>query len=296
MKKSMIATILGILLFVITLNLISAVLIVDVSSSPEEVAPGQIVEISIEIENIFDYDVKNLHVKLELGSESAPFAPYQSSSEKFIEELNDREEETFKFKLITLPETSTGIYKIRVNIDYEYEDENSTLMPSTKEELISIIVNSQPELKISSDESSVLILGEENSFSIKIINSGLSDVKFVYLTPINAKGIKFLSEKEQYIGDINSDDFDSIEYQVYLEDDASGTIILPVILKFKDATNKEFIESKNLILRTYSLKEAQDLGLIKKPNYTIYIVIGILVLGCIFYRIRKKKKLKVNRN
>ncbi|MBA7647727.1 hypothetical protein ES703_55506 [subsurface metagenome] len=291
--KSKILRIIFLFLLVGNLFMVSAVSIVDVSSSPEEVAPGQIVEISIEIENVFDYDVTNLNIRLDLIESS--FAPYQSSSEKFIDKLDDGDEETFKFKLITLPETSTGIYRIPVEIRYEYKNENSTLNSSTKDELISITVNSPPELKVSTIDS-ILVRGKENDFSIKIINSGLADVKFVYLKMNEVGGIKFLSEKEQYIGDINSDDFDSIEYRVYVDRDASGTITLPVILKFKDATNKEFIESKNLILKTYSLKDAQNLGLIKKPNYKIYVLIGALVLGYIFYRIRKKRKLKAVRN
>jgi len=273
------------LFFLLGNFLVSAISITGVSSSPEEVAPGQIVEISIEIENVFDYDVTNLNVRLDLIESS--FAPYQSSSEKFIDKLDYGDEETFKFKLITLPETSTGIYTIPVEISYKNDGENDSL----KQELISIIVNSPPELKVST-MNFVLVRGKENDFSIKIINSGLADVKFVYLRMNDVSGIKFLSEKEQYIGDINSDDFDSIEYRVYVDRDASGTITLPVILKFKDATNKEFIESKNLILKTYSLKDAQRLGLVKKPNYTLYIVIGILILGYIFYRILKKRKLK----
>ncbi len=162
---------------------------------------------------------------------------------------------------------------------------------SLKSELISVTVNSEPELKISLEDS-ILIKGKENVFSIKIINSGLADVKFVYLNVNDVKGIKFLSGKEQYVGDIDSDDFDSVEYKAHINEDASGTISLPVVLKFKDATNKEFTETKNLVLRTYSLKQAQDLGLVEKPNYIIYIVIGILVLGYIGYRIRKKSKLK----
>ncbi len=298
MKKNTTITALGILLFVITINLVSAVSIIDVSSSPEEVVPGEVVIVSIEIENIFEEKVYNLNVKLDLTNTN--FAPYQSSSEKFLDELRDGNEETFKFKLITLPEASTGIYTIPVEINYEYEDENSTfftLIPApTKDELISIIVNSPPELKVSLEEPAFLIKGAENIFSIRIINSGLSDVKFVYLTVKDVNGITFFSEKEQYIGDINSDDFDSVEYQVNVDGDASGTITLPIILKFKDATNKEFTESHNLILKTYSLKDAQDLGLVEKPNYTIYIGIGILVLGYIFYRIRKKKKLKAMRS
>ncbi len=282
----------SIFILLISLNFISAVSITDVSSSPQEVAPGEMVDIFIEIENIFEYDVYNLNVKLDLSEEDVPFAPYQSSSEKFLDELDDGDEEDFKFKLIVLPSTASGIYKIPVEISYENDEGNF----STKSELISITVNSEPELKVSLVDSEVLIKGKENTFSIKIINSGLADVKFVYLSVNDVGGIKFLSGKEQYIGDIDSDDFDSVEYRAYISESASGTISLPVVLKFKDATNKEFIESKNIVLKTYSLKDARDLGLIQKPSYTLYIVIGILVLGYIGYRWKKKRKLKKERS
>ena len=288
--KTKIFGIVFLFLLIGNLFMVSAVSITDVSNSPEEVVPGQVVEVFIEIENIFEDDITNLNVKLNL--ENVPFAPYQSSSEKFLDELKDGDEETFKFKLITLPETDTGIYKIPIEISYKDGEENDSL----KQELISITVNSKPELKVSLEDSAVLIKGRENVFSVKIVNSGLADVKFVYLTINDVNGIKFLSEKEQYIGDISSDDFDNIEYEVYVKADAPGIINLPIVLRFKDATNKELIESENVILKTYSLKEAQSLGLVQKPSYTIYIISGVLVLGYVFYRIRKKRKLKAMRS
>jgi hypothetical protein len=293
MESKMKPKMLGItLLFLLVGNLliVSAISIKDVSTSPEEVVPGEVVTVSIEIENIFEYDVANLNVKLDL--EDAPFAPYQSSSEKFLEDLDEGDEETFRFKLITLPETDTGIYKIPVKINYEYGDENDSL----KQELISVTVNSKPELKVSLEDSIVLIKGKENVFSVKIVNSGLADVKFVYLKANNVNGIKFLSEKEQYIGEINSDDFDNVEYKAHISAEASGTINLPIVLTFRDATNKEFTETQNVVLKIYSLQEAQKLGLIEKPNYTIYVLGGIVVLGYIFFRIKKKRKLKAARS
>lgn len=287
-KKTIILRVVFLSFIIGSLFLVSAVSITDVSSSPIEVAPGEIVEIIIKVENIFEYDVNNLNVKLDFSGETIPFAPYQSSSEKFLDELEEGDKEDFKFKLITLPETASGIYKIPVEITYEKEDGNS----STKNELISLIVNSEPELKISLDNSVLLIRGKENTLSIKLVNSGLVDVKFVYLTISNFGRIKILSEKVQYLGGIGSDDFDSLEYNVYIDEDASSSISLPIILKFKDATNKEFIETKSVILKTYSLKEAQELGLVKKPNYTIYFIIGVFIIWYIVYRIRKKKRLK----
>ncbi len=287
-------TIFMVCMIFLSLTFISAVSITDVSTSPAEVSPGEIIKVTLEVENIFDYDIYNLNVKLDLSGEDVPFAPYQSSSEKFLDELESDENEDFEFKLIVLPNTHTGIYKIPVEMSYSYEKGNNTL-PEEKTELISITVNSKPELKISLDDSVVLIRGKENIFSIKIINSGLSDVKFVYISINETTKLKIFSEKEQYIGDIDSDDFDSIKYNVYLEEDAPNSISLPVTLKFMDSTNREFSETKTLTLKTYSLKEARALGLAKKPNFILYVIILILIVGYIFYRILKKRRLKKDR-
>jgi len=284
MKTKIISLLLGILL-IANIFLASAVTIKDVKSYPSEVAPGEVFEISVKIENIHSYDVENINVKLDL--KDAPFAPYQSSPEKFLDELKSDDKEDFKFKLIALPDAASGIYKIPIQIVYEDNEYDE----QTKNGLISVIVNSEPELKVSFDEG-VLIKGRENVFSIKIINSGLADVKFVYIKANDVAGLNFVSEKEQYIGDIDSDDFDSVEYKVHINADASGTLSVPIILKFKDATNKEFTETKNVNLKIYSLKEARELGLVKKPTYTVYIIIGVLAVFYIGYRIRKKRKLK----
>ena len=278
----------------LSLSFVAAVSITDVSSSPTEVVPGETIDITIEIENIFDYDVTSLNVRLDLSDVDVPFAPYQSSSEKFLDELDEGDDDNFKFKLITLPETTTGIYKIPVEITYNYEDGNLTLQ-GKKQELISVTVNSEPELKVSLDDSVVLIKGKENIVVLKIINSGLSDIKFLYVTPSDVTGLKFISEKEQYIGDIDSDDFDNVEYKVIVNADAPNSITLLVTLNYMDATNKEFSETANLVLKTYSLKEAREIGLVDKPKIVSYLVAFVLILGYVIYRILKKRKLKKKR-
>ena len=110
----------------------------------------------------------------------------------------------------------------------------------------------------------------------------------------NVKGINIISEREQYVGDVASDDFDSMEYKLFIEKDARSTIVMPVTLRFKDATNKEFVETNALVLRIYSQREAQNLGLVEKPNFVWYFVIGFLILIYVLYRILKKRKRKLN--
>ncbi len=53
-------------LLIESMFLASAISITDVSSSPEQVSPGEIVDITIEIENIFEDDIQNLNIKLKL--------------------------------------------------------------------------------------------------------------------------------------------------------------------------------------------------------------------------------------
>jgi len=277
------------LMVLVSLSLISALSIKDVESMPQEIMPGEIAEVSIEIENTLGMDVTNVNVKLDLSD--VPFAPYQSSAERFIEEIEDEEDKTFNFRLIVLPTTDSGIYKIPVIISYHLE-ENET--EQSKEELISLIVNSDVELKVFFEDTA-LIRGRENTFSIKIVNSGLSGIKFAYLTVSNVAGVKFISEKEQYIGDLDSDDFDSVEYSAYINPSAASSIKLPITLKYRDSTNKEFEEKQEVTLKIYSLKEAQELGFVKKPKYTIFLAIGIVISMYIVYRIRKKRKLKAKK-
>ena len=285
MNKRTTLTIFTLTILLASMLLVSAISVTSVSSSPEEVVPGEIVEVSIEIENIFEEDMFNLNVKLDLSGD-VPFAPYQSSSEKFLDKLREGNKERFTFKLIVLPETSSGIYKIPVMIDYEDKYQNK----SSKAELISLIVNSKPELKVSLESSEVIIKDKENTFLVKVVNSGLADVKFLYIKVNDVSGLSFLSDKEPYLGDINSDDFDSAKFTAFVNENAANTINLIVTLVFKDATNKEFTETKTISLKTYSLKEAQNLGLVKKPNYVTYIVIVVLIIGFIIYRKLKKRK------
>lgn len=280
----------GILVMVMLAGVFSAVTIKSVSSSPAEIAPGKTSDITLKIENIFDDPVTNLNVKLDFSS--VPFAPYQSSSEKFLDELEDGDSETFTFRVIALPSASTGIYKIPVQISYA--GNNNTIL--TKQELISMTVNTLPKLTVSIDSTQPVIKGKENQISIKVVNSGLADVKFLYISAADSGGITFNSAREQYVGDVTSDDFDTIEFSVFANQNSLSMVSIPVTLKYLDSTNKEFTETKEIIIKTYSLEEAQALGLVGKPSYFGYIIVVLLAVAYWIYRILKKRRLKKQRS
>ena len=267
-------------------SLLSAVSLVNINNYPSQVSQGETVKISMGIKNTLSQDVSNVNIKLNL--ETVPFAPYESSSERFIDSIREGKIEYAEFNLIALPSASSGIYKIPVEINYEKDDGSL----ATKSELVSVTINSDAEIKVSIEDG-LLIRGRENTLNIKIVNSGLSDIKFTYLIINTMQGIQFLSNGEQYLGDINSNDFDNSEFKVYVSEDAPDLMFLQTTIKYKDATNQEFTEVKQIAVKSFSVKQAQELGLIAKPSYGIYFII-IILLGIYFIR-RFLKKRKKNR-
>ena len=123
----------------------------------------------------------------------------------------------------------------------------------------------------------------------------MSDAKFVELE-INKGKYNLLSEKKYYIGDIDSNDFESIKIETFFEKDSPNNINLPVSIIYKDELNKEYQDSFDLNLRVYSESEAIKLGLLENSNTVLY-VFGILLTGVIYFIYRRlKKKVKIIKN
>ncbi len=278
----------GILLAMLILPAVTALTIKNVYSTPNEVAPGKTVKITLTIENEVGEDLENIVVGLDL-SEVSEFAPYKSSTEKTIEEIDDEDTEDVKFELVALSNAKAGVYKIPVLISYIL-DENKT--PIEKTSYISLTINAKPELQL--DYEGELIKGKRNEINIKITNTGLTEVKFLGIEVKDVNGIRILSSKKVYLGDIESDDFDGATFDIFIESEAKNLINFPVQLNYRDATNKLYTEFVEIRLKTYTKKEAIELGLIKKSNAGLYagIIIAIVIIWFVYRKIKKRKKNK----
>ena len=275
----------GLFLVISLFSLASAVTIKSAVTSPSEIAPGEIAKITIEIENILSDDVQNVNVALDLSG-TVPIAPYQGSSEKSVDEIREGDDEKFTFNIIVLPEASPGIYKIPVKVSYMV---NGTL--GTKNGTIGVMVNSPARIKISVE--GYLIKGQEGTVDFRIVNDGLSDLKLVSVQTIQpVSGATINSPLYEYLGNIDSDDVETVELTIFARENSGSSILIPLKIIYKDTTNKDFTQEETLNVKVYSQEEAENLGLIEKQNYTLYIAIGIIVLLYIFYRIRKRMKRK----
>ena len=139
------------------------------------------------------------------------------------------------------------------------------------------------------NSESLLLENQKNEVEIVITNKGLARAKFLEIK-ISGAGFNVLSQDNIYIGDLDSDDFDSAKFEIFTKN--SGAIIIPVTLTYRDATNKIYSESEILQLKVYSKEEAIRLGLIQKNNTLIYVgvVLGLIIVWIIYRKIKKRRK------
>ena len=249
--------------------------------NPDEIAPGETSMIKLGIENNAQNDIIDVSVALDL--KEVPFAPFDSSSEFNIDKIRDGEIEYAEFEIIALNNAASGIYKIPVQISYE---ESGTI--KTKDSLISISVNSDPLIGVSVEDG-LLLKNQKNDISVRVVNKGLSDVKFLEVEIGSSTSYTLLSQKNIYIGDLDSDDFDSVDFTIYFKPNTLNTINLPVSITYKDALNEKYTEEFTIPLTVYSQERAIELGLLTQSNTQTYVVVIIvLIVAYIVYRKVKK--------
>jgi len=268
------------------ISMASALVIDSVIMDSKGISPGETADIEIGLKNNGDEDVSDVSVYLDL--KDIPFAPFDSSSEFGISEIREDKTKYAKFEIIALSNTKSQTYKIPVEIVYTEEE-----VVKTKNSLISINVNSEPVIGVLGEDD-LLIKGRESEVVIKIINKGLSDIRFLEVEVGSSSYFNLLSQKNVYVGDLDSDDFDSVDFNVFFKNSVAENFNFPVVLKYQDSFNNKYEKSFDVQLKVYSKNKAVELGLIEKSN-TGYYVWGVIVLIVSFFVYRwwrKRKRMK----
>ncbi|MAG10946.1 hypothetical protein CMI44_01395 [Candidatus Pacearchaeota archaeon] len=281
MKTQLPLSFITLIFVVLTLNFASA-LVVDAEYIV--LYPGEEGRIEIEVENNFDFDIEKISIALELSD--VPFVPI-SSSEKDIEDLDEDDEDTSTFRIRASTDITPGDYDIPYVVRYT-NAENSSIEQEEKNGSFGIRVSARTNIDFSV-ESKDNIVGQQGTISLKVINQGLGEVKFVSVQ-IFPNGYELLSADKIYIGNIDSDDSDFATFDVLF---GSPTPILSAKVEYKDFDNKAQTETIGLPVKVYTREKALELGLIKNANYVPYVIGGgILVLWYIVRKVKKRRRNK----
>ena len=259
----------------------------SIISNPDPIPPGKEASITLKIKNNADSLVRDIKIKLDMTTTEVPFAPVKSTTEKKLYQLDAGEDVTVTFNLIAEPDADGDIYKIPLLISYADE----TGIQYAREDVISLKVASNPNLLATIDSTDIYSKKKSGNIIIRIVNRGLTNLKLLTARLESNDDFEILSQEEVYIGNIDSDDYETLEFILDIKS-KEEIVILPLELTYMDATNKDFKQTKEVELRMFSKADAQKVGMVEEKSigFTIVFLIVAVGLGIYFWRRKKKKK------
>jgi len=260
----------------------------SIATSQEYFEPGRQNDVTISVKNMADSPMRSVSVSLSLEG-TTPFAPIGSGTEKRAYSIQPGQTQNFTFQLLTSPDTILGLYKISIAIEYIDEANNN----HTISDILGIVVNAKPEISVRIDSSAIKSAGSSGKITLKLVNLGIGDVRFLNLKFSDTPDLTIVSGNEQYIGQLSSDDYDTADINAYVARANEGIVEIPVTLDYSDAMGNSYEQNESVVLRIYSAAEQRRLGISsgKSPLWILLIVI-IIAVGIVFYRKRKRRSLK----
>ncbi len=271
------------LLFILILlgftNLSSSVILKSVNQLT--LSPGEEGDLDINVENILTDRVEDLSFSLIL--DKSPFISV-GGSEDSVNKINEGDEERFIFRIKAANDIKPGDYSIPYSIKYKINNEIQQ-----KGGTIGVSVIAETDLGFSVNLENPIV-GEKGKISIKIVNKGFANAKFVNVRII-PEGFTVLSDNEVYIGNIDSDDFDSASFDVLFN---KRNPELLAIVEYTDFDNKKITKDIQQEIIVYTPEEAIKNGIKKKSNMGLIIggIIVVLIVLIIIRQIRKALRRK----
>tara|TARA_Y100000310_G_scaffold164484_1_gene164262 strand:- start:3324 stop:3905 length:582 start_codon:yes stop_codon:yes gene_type:complete len=178
-----------------------------------------------------------------------------------------------------------GDYNVPYSLSYVDSEENFV----QKSGSIGIVVGAETELDFNF-ELERNVVGEQGQVSLRIINEGFGDIKFVSVR-IVPEGFTIIGTESEYIGTIDSDDFETATFDVLFDSDKARIL---AVINYKDFGNVEQIENVNRDLKVYSVEEGIELGIIERNNSFMYVILIVVIVGLwlVYRSVKKRRKLR----
>jgi LPXTG-motif cell wall-anchored protein len=196
-----------------------------------------------------------------------------TSGDTVISSLGGKAAEKVEIDIEIDPDASSGTSLVPVSLSY-YDETGSTEYADDKS--ISIPISGEAEFVIGVEDLENMYYGMTGTVVVSIANKGNGVARYMTLYAKSDYG-----EQEIYVGDLDPDDYDTIEVTQKIVDGA-GSYPLEITLEYKDIYNKEFTSSKTLTITPSSAP----------IRWTMIggAVFVLLIAGFWLYRKRKKKK------
>ena len=255
------------------------------------VEAGKSEKLIIEIENTNTITLNNVILSLGFETvENSALSTLNGASQKVISTLNPNEKKTIEFDILVSPDAESKPYLLPVNFDYE-----DTLGNSFNETVYgSVKVYSKPLPLVKLDAQDIYTKGK-GKFTLAVSNPGTSTVKGTQIEILPSEDYTIIGGNFQYVGDLNPDDFQTVQMNIYLNNAEKATLLTKIT--YLDSYNNKNEEIVEIPLKIYTTKELTDFGIeIPKTSTQSYVgyflTIVTLIIGFYVGRRYEKKKAK----
>jgi len=259
------------------------------NQDPDPVQQGDTVELRFKVENLGGETTDDIEIEI---LPKYPFSLYTGESSINIGKLRAGQ---------TGADSAIVIFKLKVDskavqgdneIELQVKSSGSLLYSYINNEfLVKVSDYTEPDLRVYIRENTVLLPNSKGTITIEVANVDITDVNFLQFTLMPGEDYQLLSSSGYvYMGDIDSDDTESEDFEIFVRDAKDGKIIIPVKLEYQDSTENKFVNEYSLEFNVYSSSELSKYGLVQK-GYWGYLLL-VVIIGIIAWYLWKKRKHK----
>ena len=272
----------------------------EINVGQDKIIPGTKTNIEFVLENLAENNLKDVTLTLEIlqsyvtstsvTTNELPFTPIGSGNSKTIKSLSSGESKEISFDLFTDATAESKVYKVPYTLTYS----DNSGANFTKEGIVGLIVEADPDISVNIDKTDIISAGSKGTIEIKFVNKGFSDIKFLDIRLDNGEQYTVLSNPEVYIGKLDSDDYETAEYELMIDENVEGDLVLPLMVEYRGANGKLFQKEVPLDLKLYSGEELKQRSNGKQSSGWMWAIIiaVVLIVGFYFYKKRKNSKKK----
>lgn len=236
---------------------------------------GKTQTLNIEIENKNPITLRNVEISLDLLSvDNRALSTLSGSNRKIINILKANEKKEITFEITANPDSMSKPYILPINIKFQDNLENKY----EKQILGSVKVYSTPFVLLRLESQEKYSQGR-GRFSFSISNPGTSAIKGMQVEFLESENYEIIDGKYQYIGDLNPDDFQTMQSNIFLYGNENTKI--KAKLTYLDSYNNKKEEIVELPIRLYSEEQLLQFGIKNQRSsnpLSTYILIGILLI------------------
>ena len=255
---------------------------------PPVTPPGEKTKLRIELRNYASSLLKDVKVSLDLsnaGTATIPFAPIGSTNEKVILYIEPLATVPLEFELLVDSDSASKAYRIPLILKYS----DSLNKNYSRSNIITIVVGDKPNLDVALERTDVYTSGSTGGVVLRLVNRGNPDIKFLNVKVLPSSNATVVGADEVYIGKLDSDDFSTAEFKIYVT--GKNSVKIPVQLEYKDTNNNNYKENAEVELKLYSSSEAKNFG-VRQSNSLAWTIVLIVALGIGYYLYRRSKRNK----